>query len=124
MRTEGATEPESGEPASIASLIELHNRFLKFLRPPVGDLATAEDILQSAFVKAMEHGAELRKGESVVAWFYRILRNAVTDHYRRTASQSKALKSFTPSYPKAMNTSWWTVRARVSAVWSRNSNRV
>jgi RNA polymerase sigma-70 factor (ECF subfamily) len=65
-------------------------KFLRFLSSRVGDRATAEDILQAAYLKALERGSEIRDEESTVAWFYRILRNAVTDHYRRRASRAKA----------------------------------
>lgn len=87
-------ETLAGEPASIERLLELRAQFLRFLRPRVGDGATAEDILQAAFVKAIEHGSEVREEENLVAWFYRILRNAVTDHYRRAAARSKAMETF------------------------------
>jgi RNA polymerase sigma-70 factor (ECF subfamily) len=60
----------------------------------VQDAAIAQDILQSAYLKAIEHGAEIRHGESTVAWFYRILRNAVTDHYRKGAARSRAHEAF------------------------------
>ena len=76
--------------APTAGLAELHDRFLQFLCARVGNPATAEDILQAAYVKALEHESELRAAESSVAWFYRILRNAVADHFRRTAVRSKA----------------------------------
>ena len=46
---------------------------------------TAEDILQEAFGRALTRVDTLRDDESAVAWFYRLLRNAVIDHYRRTA---------------------------------------
>jgi len=65
-------------------------KFLRFLSSRVEDRATAEDILQAAYLKAIERGSEIRDEESTVAWFYRILRNAVTDHYRRRASRAKA----------------------------------
>ena len=68
--------------------------FLSFLAARVEDAATAEDILQAAYVKAVEHGSEIRQDESAVAWFYRILRNAVADHYRRSASRERALQGF------------------------------
>ncbi len=78
----------------LERLVELRARFLSFLRLRVSDMATAEDILQAAFVRAVEHGTELRDGESAVAWFYSILRHALTDHYRRAASRSKAMEGF------------------------------
>lgn len=51
----------------LERLVELRARFLSFLRLRVSDMATAEDILQAAFVRAVEHGTELRDGESAVA---------------------------------------------------------
>lgn len=70
----------------------MHDRFLAFLRRQIRDPATAEDVLQTAYLKAVEHGAELREAESSVSWFYRILRNAIIDHYRRTAAHSRAME--------------------------------
>jgi len=88
--------PEVEAATRAARLAEKHRRFLEFLRARVGD--AAEDILQSAYVKAMEHGAELRADDSSVAWFYRILRNAVVDHYRRTAARARALEQATAGW--------------------------
>src|ERR1700735_198543 len=40
----------------------------------------------------MEQASTLRSDESAVAWFYRILRNAVIDHYRHRAAEDRALE--------------------------------
>lgn len=74
-------------------LAEQHGRFLQFLRNRVGEEA-AEDILQAAYLKATERGAQLREAESSVAWFYRILRNAITDHFRRQAAHLRAMDAW------------------------------
>lgn len=76
------------------------DRFLRFLALRVEDAATAEDILQGAYLKAVERGSGIRQGESTVAWFYRILRNAVTDHYRRRASRTKAHEALAAELPE------------------------
>jgi RNA polymerase sigma factor (sigma-70 family) len=76
-----------------------HSEFLRFISARVGGPAMAEDILQAAYVKALEHGFQLRDHESVVAWFYRILRNAIVDHYRRGAARSKAHEQFAAEAP-------------------------
>ena len=76
--------------ATATHLAEMRGRFLQFLRARVGDAATAEDILQLSYMKALEHEAELRESESSIAWFYRILRNALADHFRQAAVRSKA----------------------------------
>jgi RNA polymerase sigma-70 factor (ECF subfamily) len=81
-------------------LIAAHqSKFLSFLSARVEDRGAAEDILQSAYLKAVEHGSEIRDGESTVAWFYRILRNAITDHYRRRAARTRAHESFAAEAP-------------------------
>lgn len=70
-------------PAAVTRLVANHREFLGFLQSRVGSRALAEDILQDAFVKGIGKLAGLREDESAVAWFYRILRNAVIDHHRR-----------------------------------------
>jgi RNA polymerase sigma-70 factor (ECF subfamily) len=72
-------------------LVESHREFLGFLERRLGDRALAEDILQDAFVKTIERGGELRDDEAAVAWFYRLLRNAVIDHHRRSSVRNRAL---------------------------------
>ncbi len=76
--------------ASIQKLVDGHRQFLAFLERRVESRAVAEDILQTAFVRTLEHGSEIRDEETVVAWFYRVLRNAVIDHYRSRASAERA----------------------------------
>lgn len=85
---------DPGEGAILARITAHHSEFLGFIAARVGEPAAAEDILQSAYVKAMEHGFQLRGEESVVAWFYRILRNSIIDHYRRGSARSKAHELF------------------------------
>ena len=92
-----ATTPESStslSPEAIRRLVDSHRQFLAFLQARVESRAVAEDILQSAFVKGLERGAELRDDESAVAWFYRVLRNAVIDHYRHRASTERELEGW------------------------------
>jgi RNA polymerase sigma-70 factor (ECF subfamily) len=81
-------------PEAMSRLLASRQQFLGFLRKRVGSDETAEDILQSAFVKGMEKGGSVRDDESVVAWFYRLLRNAVIDYYRQSGSSQSALDQF------------------------------
>jgi RNA polymerase sigma-70 factor (ECF subfamily) len=80
--------------AAIERLVNNHREFLGFLVRRVGSRAEAEDILQAAFVRGVERAASLRDGESVVAWFYRSLRNAVVDHHRRRGAAGRAIDGF------------------------------
>ena len=96
MRPNLQTQP-SGD-ATLGRIMAQRTKFLSFLSSRV-DPATAEDILQSAYIKAIEHGAEIRDDESTVAWFYRILRNAITDSYRRQSARTKAHESYAAETP-------------------------
>jgi RNA polymerase sigma factor (sigma-70 family) len=78
-------------PEVVAQLVDGHARFLAFVQRRVGSRAIAEDILQEAFARALTRGDSVRSGESAVAWFYRLLRNALIDHHRRTAAAGRAL---------------------------------
>lgn len=76
------------------ALVANHRNFLVFLEKRVGSRASAEDILQDAFVRSMTKLDTLRSDESAVAWFYRVLRNAVIDHRRRQGATDRKLAAF------------------------------
>lgn len=76
-------------------LVGNHERFLAFLLPKVRQPADAEEILQSAFVRVSEKEGTIRDEESAVAWFYRLLRNALIDYYRRHDIEKRALDFMT-----------------------------
>jgi RNA polymerase sigma-70 factor (ECF subfamily) len=82
------------EEPPLQLLVENHGAFLKFLARRVGDRALAEDILQDAFVKVMSRPEQAPVDEGIVPWFYRNLRNATIDRFRRTATANKALEAF------------------------------
>jgi RNA polymerase sigma-70 factor (ECF subfamily) len=81
-------------PNTITGLIGQRKQFLQFVERRVSTRATAEDIIQAAYIRAMEQASTLRSSESAVAWFYRILRNAVIDHYRHRAAEDRALEQW------------------------------
>ena len=90
--TDDGAETHQPEGA-LAILLENHRSFLSYLTKRVGDRALAEDILQDAFVRNIARFDDLPE-ESVVPWFYRTLRNAAIDHYRRQQTKTKALVQF------------------------------
>jgi RNA polymerase sigma-70 factor (ECF subfamily) len=75
----------------VKALVDSHQRFLAFLERRVGSRETAEDILQDGFVRALERADTLQSADSATAWFYRLLRNALVDHYRRRGAEDRAL---------------------------------
>jgi RNA polymerase sigma-70 factor (ECF subfamily) len=91
-----STEPTTrAVPSEVVEvLVANHREFLAYLERRVSSRAIAEDILQEAFARGLDRIESLRAEESAVAWFYRTLRNAIVDHYRRHASSDRALESF------------------------------
>src|SRR5258706_14539177 len=86
----------------LERLVGNHREFLAFLERRLGSRAEAEDILQEAFVKGVERADSVRDGESIVAWFYRALRNAVIDHHRRRGARSRAMDAFARELDEAV----------------------
>jgi len=87
-RDEAAEVPARRE--VMALLVENRRAFLSFLENRVGHREVAEDVLQEAFARSLDR-VPLESEESAVAWFYRVLRNAVLDHYRRAGASDRAL---------------------------------
>jgi RNA polymerase sigma-70 factor (ECF subfamily) len=89
------------ERAVVATLVANHRRFLAFLEKRLGSRAVAEDVLQQAFVRGIERAGSVRADESAVAWFFRLLRNAVVDHHRRATSPVHAAGDLDPEHEPA-----------------------
>ncbi len=73
-------------------LMQQESAFRAFLRKRLSNDALVEDLLQQSFLKAVERHRVIRKSDSVVSWFYRILRNAVVDYYRSHASENRKVE--------------------------------
>jgi RNA polymerase sigma-70 factor (ECF subfamily) len=86
-------ETESS-PAPVAILLENHRAFLRYLERRVGDRALAEDILQDAFAKVVARPEQAPADEAIVPWFYRTLRNAAVDQFRRRGAADRAYEAF------------------------------
>lgn len=84
---------------TLERLLAHRDEFLCFIEKRVDSRTTAEDILQSAFVRGIEKEATLRDEESAVAWFYRLLRNAVIDYYRSQGSVTRLFEQ----WPEGLN---------------------
>jgi RNA polymerase sigma-70 factor (ECF subfamily) len=80
--------------APVAMLLENHRVFLGYLERRVGDRALAEDILQEAFAKVVGRPEQAPPDEAIVPWFYRTLRNAAIDQFRRRGAADRAQEAF------------------------------
>ena len=84
----------------LSAMAENRTAFLSFLERRVGHHETAEDLLQESFARSMDR-LPLEPEESVTAWFYRVLRNGVIDHYRRRGASERALASLRNEHEEA-----------------------
>ena len=80
--------------APLETLLENHRAFLRYLERRVGDRALAEDILQDAFAKVLARPEQAPTDEAIVPWFYRTLRNAAVDKFRRRGAADRAYEAF------------------------------
>lgn len=63
--------------------------FKGFLRRRLPSDEAAEDLLQQSLLKAIRNPDSLGDKENATAWFYRILRNGLTDFYRARAAEGR-----------------------------------
>jgi RNA polymerase sigma-70 factor (ECF subfamily) len=75
-------------------LLENHRAFLAYLTKKVGDRELAEDILQDAFAKLVDRPGLAPGDEGLVPWFYRMIRNAAIDQFRRRGAAARAAEAF------------------------------
>ena len=78
----------------IQRLLENESAFRQFVQRRVGDEVVAEDILQQSLIRAVERHHSLRNDDSAVAWFYRILRHTLIDHYRSRGAEVSRNEAF------------------------------
>jgi RNA polymerase sigma factor (sigma-70 family) len=83
--------PKAPTASVVETFVANHRELLRFVERRVGSRATAEEILQDAFVRSLDHADEIR--ESTLGWLYRVLRNAVIDHQRRRAVEDRRLEA-------------------------------
>ncbi|AUX39387.1 DNA-directed RNA polymerase sigma-70 factor [Sorangium cellulosum] len=115
------TEPEAptsdveraASPDAVATLVAGYSDFRRFLERRVGSQAVAEDILHEAFSRSLQRIDELRSGDSVTAWFYRTLRNAVIDHFRRQGVSERAMSALSAELDEAVAPDVEATRAAV-----------
>lgn len=99
--TAEAAELDPGNSEVLRVLLVSHDRFLDFVQRRVGSREVAEDILQEAFVRSLHRAGTIHHTGSILAWFYRVLRNAIIDHYRRQDTQRRALDRITAESDEA-----------------------
>ena len=86
--------PNQLQDALATTLLTNLSAFQAFARRRLGDEQLAADAVQESLLRALKSDRELAADDNAVAWFYRILRNVLTDLHRRRAAQLKGLERF------------------------------
>lgn len=79
---------------AMQRLLENESAFRQFVRRRVGEEALVDDILQQSLTRAVASAHSLHNEESVLAWFYRILRHTVADYYRSHGAEARRNEAF------------------------------
>lgn len=69
---------------------ERRGGFLTWARSHAPDLATAEDVLQDAFMKALANASALSIVEDLAGWIFTAMRNGLADLWRGKAARRRA----------------------------------
>ncbi|MAZ34291.1 MAG: RNA polymerase subunit sigma-24 [Thalassospira sp.] len=71
------------EPAIRAEMTELLPRILRFARSLTRDATAAEDLVQTAYIKAVERIDQYERGTRLDSWMFRIVQTSWIDEKRR-----------------------------------------
>jgi RNA polymerase sigma-70 factor (ECF subfamily) len=74
----------------LLAIARAQARIVRALATRLGSRAEAEDVIQSALLRALDRAGDLRDRSKVVPWFRRILQSALVAHERRRAVDSRA----------------------------------
>ena len=55
------------------------------------DPTFADDVLGNILLRLVEHRDALQDADNPSAWMFRVAANAITDHYRRSATEARVL---------------------------------
>ncbi len=84
---------------ALESLLSHQKKLLAFVRKRVDDPNLAEDLFQEALLRAVRN-APGEGEERLLSWFYRVLRNAIIDHYRRGAADARRIEAIALALPE------------------------
>lgn len=85
----------------LSTLLGAREQFVRFLAAQTRNRAEAEDLVQASLLKAIQTTAQPDSTDSAVAWFYRVLRNAMADHHRARQSQLRATERYAQDLKEA-----------------------
>lgn len=88
-------------------LLRQREKLVAYARNKLDDPDLAEDLFQDSLLKALQNAGDLRDQDRLIPWFYRILNNAITDHYRRRGVEAKYRAQLAMETEPAADTDEW-----------------
>jgi RNA polymerase sigma-70 factor (ECF subfamily) len=86
-------QPQLGD-ALVTTLVANLSAFQAFARRRLRDDQLAADVVQESLLRALRAAPGLTSEKNLLAWFYRILRNVLTDLYRKNHREAEKLAEF------------------------------
>jgi RNA polymerase sigma-70 factor (ECF subfamily) len=80
--------------SQIQRLEELKRSSIRWISSHGLGLPEAEDIFQHSLLKAISSPSSVEEPEKLTAWFYQILRNTLTDEFRKMSAQKKWTQTY------------------------------
>lgn len=84
-------------------LIENRRAFLRFLTRRVGSGDIAEEVLQQFYLRAISKASDIKKRESVLQWFFRVLSSTLADFYRGETARRQGEGEYAHLQPESLN---------------------
>jgi RNA polymerase sigma-70 factor (ECF subfamily) len=97
---DSGTLPSAGDPAAWPD--EHGDALYRYARSRVGNRELAEDLVQDAFVAALQSRDRFQGRATVRTWLLSILRHKIMDHFRRAAGPSTAANADPDRGPDAV----------------------
>jgi RNA polymerase sigma-70 factor, ECF subfamily len=92
--------PMTAHPTADAIWSHLSSDLRGFIRRKVSDDHVADDLLQETFLRVHRNVGTLAEVDRVAAWVYRIARNVIHDHHRKSNGSASLPPEFEPAEPE------------------------
>lgn len=92
------TSADASFRGALAALTPQLRAFARYL---ARDAARADDLVQDALLRALEHAGSWQPGTDLRAWLFRILRNVFLDEQRRRGTERRLLAALPEPAPAA-----------------------
>jgi RNA polymerase sigma factor (sigma-70 family) len=94
-----ATKPPRHPNAVELRLVRNLDAFYAFVQKRVSDPGIARELVHDAMLKAIQREYQINE-ETIVSWFYRVLRNAVVDFYRARGARDRSIQKIAAEFPE------------------------